>query len=103
MSEVSESLDSLRAFCTAEDRLVPKPSEWSRLYGLLKNTRRNGTGGWDPPLPLILGAWHDSSPEEKQRRFEEHLRWAQEQDQPPEVGTFLRALPEEDWCHTGEC
>jgi hypothetical protein len=41
-------------------------------------------------------------PIEKQLRFREHIQWAYDQNQLDEVGTFLRALPEEKWAHFGE-
>jgi hypothetical protein len=41
-------------------------------------------------------------PIEKQLRFKEHLQWAAEQGQLDEIGTFLRSLTEELWCHLGE-
>ena len=95
-------IESLWEFCTAENRLVPMPPQWNELYGMLKNTRQKPSGGWEPPLPLILGAWHHSMPIEKQLRFQEHIRWAEAQGQLEEVGAFLRSLPEEQWCHVGE-
>jgi len=68
--------ESLWELCTANNRLVPMPPQWSDLYGMLKNTRQKPSGGWEPPLPLILAAWHHSMPIEKQLRFKEHLHWA---------------------------
>jgi len=98
----TETFDSLWAYCTVNNRIVPMPSQWNDLYGMLKNTRQNPSGGWQPPLPLILAAWHDSMPIEKQLRFKEHLEWAQANGQLGEIGRFLRDLPEDKWCHFGE-
>ena len=78
------------------------PPQWDELYRMLKNTRQIPSGCWEPPLPLILAAWHHSMPIEKQMRFKEHLQWAQTQCQLDETGKFLRALPEIQWCHFGE-
>jgi hypothetical protein len=97
-----DSLDALWEFCTANNRLVPKPPQWTQLYGILKNTHQNLSGGWEPPLPLVLAAWHHSKPLEKQLRFKEQLRWAVAQNQLPEMNAFLRSLPETHWCHFGE-
>jgi len=97
-----ETFDSLWEYCTANNRLVPIPTYWSKLYGLLKNTHQKSSGGWEPPLPLILGAWHHSLPIDKQLRFKEHIRWAESQWQLDEVASFLRSLSEEHWCHDGE-
>jgi hypothetical protein len=97
-----DSLDALWEFCTANNRLVPMPPQWNALYGILNNTRQKPSGGWEPSLPLVLGAWHHSMPIEKQLRFKEHLHWAEAQNQLPEITAFLRSLPEDQWCHFGE-
>ena len=102
MSDEVETPESLWAFCTSENRLVPMPERWNELFQMLKNTRQKLSGGWEPPLPLILAAWHHSMPLDKQLRFKEHLEWADQQGQIAEVGRFLRSLPESDWCHLGE-
>jgi len=104
MSFVSkpETLESLSAYCSSSRRLVPMPERWNELYQMLKNTRQKPSGGWEPPLPLILASWHHSVPLEKKLRFKEHLSWANDQGQIEEVGKFLRSLPENDWCHLGE-
>lgn len=82
MNVGATNFDVLWAECTANNRLVPMPTQWNQLYGLLKNTRQKTSGGWEPPLPLILAAWHDTMPIDKQLRFKEHLEWAQQHDQP---------------------
>ena len=102
MSGTAVAFDALWAECTAKHRLVPMPPQWSHLYGLLKNTRQKPSGGWEPPLPLILAAWHHATPIEKQLRFKEHLEWARQHNQLDQIGAFLRALPEAQWCHVGE-
>lgn len=98
----AESFESLWSYCTAEKCLVPQPTLWSELYSKLRHTRQKPSGGWEPPLPLILAAWHHSMPIEKQLRFKEHLEWAAQQGQLDEIGTFLRSFTEEQWCHFGE-
>jgi hypothetical protein len=102
MSTHPETLESLWAHCTASNRLVPMPPQWQTLYGMLRNRLQKPSGGWEPPLPLILAAWHDSMPIAKQLRFKEHLEWAEKQGQTVEVGTYLRSLSEAQWCHFGE-
>lgn len=102
VTPAGETLEALLAYCTDHHRLVPMPAQWSKLYGMLKNTRQKPSGGWEPPLPLILGAWDHSPPAEKQLRFKEHLHWAEAQGQLQEISTFLRALPENEWLHLGE-
>ena len=98
----AEAFDSLWSYCTANNRLVPMPSQWNEFFGMLKNKKQNPNGGWQPALPLILAAWHDSLPIAKQLRFKEHIDRALSQGQLTEVGQFLRALPETQWCHFGD-
>ena len=102
MSCNTQTFGSIWSYCTVDNRLVPMPPHRNKLYGMLKNTHRKASGGWEPSLPLILGAWHHSMPIEKQLRFKEHLKWAEVQNQLPEIGAFLRSLPENQWCHFGE-
>ena len=97
-----ETLDDLINYCTSNNRLVPQPPQWSELFSMLKNTRQKPSGGWEPPLPLILAAWHHSMPIEKQLRFKDHIAWAQTHNQLEEIGRYLRSLSEEQWCHFGE-
>ncbi len=97
-----ETLDTLWDYCTMKKRVIPCPMAWKELYEMLKDKRQKTSGGWEPPLPLILGAWHYSTPIEKQLRFKEHLHWADNKGQLNEVCAFLRSLPEEKWCHFGE-
>jgi len=97
-----ESLESLKAFCAEHNRAVPMPPEWNRLFEMLTNKRRTPTGGWEPALPLVLGAWWDSIPIAKVLRFQEHLAWAEREGQLQEVGSFLRSLSEDQWAHFGE-
>jgi hypothetical protein len=102
MSDAAETFDSLWDYCTSNNRLVPMPPQWNELFGRLKNTRQKPSGGWEPPLPLILAAWHHSMPIEKQLRFNEHLKWAEAQGQLEEIGGYLRSLLDTQWCHFGE-
>jgi hypothetical protein len=100
--KINETFETLREYCTANNRLCPHPRRWAVLFGMLKNTKRKPSGGWEPPLPLILGAWHHTIPIEKFLRFEEHIRWASDNNQIEEVGKYLRSLSENDWTHFGE-
>ncbi len=97
-----ETFESLWDYCTSDNRVIPNPMAWNALYEILKDKRRTPSGGWEPPLPLILGAWNYSMPIEKQLRFKEHILWADSKDQLSEAATFLRSLPEEQWYHFGE-
>jgi hypothetical protein len=58
--------------------------------------------GWQPALPLILGAWHETPAVMKMTRLTEHIEWADQHGVLKEVDTFLRSLPESEWAHLGE-
>ena len=103
MTDIAESLDSLLAYCQDNGRVVSMPKHWSRLLEMLPGRSRNETGGWEPALPLILGAWGNTTAEEKMARLQEHLAWAATHGVLDTVGQYLRALPESDWCHLGDC
>ena len=95
-----ETFDSLWQYCCEHNRVIPK--DWNKLYSLLKNKKQKSTGGWMPSLPLILAAWYDTSPLEKQFRFKEHIKCAEQQNQLFEIGEYLRELKENEWYHFGE-
>ncbi len=69
---------------------------------MLADKRQKPSGGWEPPLPLILAAWHETMPIAKQLRFKEHVQWAADHGQLDQLGAYLRALREDEWFHLGE-
>ena len=95
-----ETLESLWEYCQVNNRAIPK--DWNGHYNKLKNRTQKPSGGWEPPLPLILAAWDTTMPLEKHLRFRQHLEWAERQDQLDEIGSYLRGLSEDDWFHFGE-
>jgi hypothetical protein len=101
MDQQKETFESLWKYCTSSDRVCPMPMKWNELYKMLKNTKRIGAG-YEPSIPLILGAWGNTSDFEKQERLKIHIQWAEDHDQLAEVGKYLRSLKEEDWAHYGE-
>lgn len=94
----SYTLESLIIYSNANERICPKPMVWQGLYDRLKGTERVGAG-WEPPLPLILAAWSDSSHNEKKMRFIKHLEWADKQNQIKEIAEYIYRLKEKDWLH----
>jgi hypothetical protein len=96
----AETFETLWGYCTASGRVIPR--DWNKLYEMLRKRRQKPSGGWEPPLPLILAAWHTTMPIEKQLRFKEHIEWAEDQGQLDEIGRYLRSLKEADWYHFGE-
>ena len=94
-------LQSLLGFVQQERRVCPMPQRWNELWQMLPDSRRVGTG-WEPPLPLILGGWWESSNQSKRERLAEHLRWADIHGILKKTDLFLRTLPENEWLHEGD-
>jgi hypothetical protein len=76
--------------------VCPQPQKWHAMWELLPNKSRKGAG-WEPPLPLILAAWWETSNLEKMLRFDQHLRWAVDHGSTEAVLDYLEALTPEDW------
>ncbi|WP_148207344.1 hypothetical protein [Paramagnetospirillum magneticum] len=100
MAEASET--ELIAYVKANGRICPMPDPWNALFNLLPNRRQLASGGWMPPLPLILAAWWLATPSSKRRCLEEHIRWAVDHGALAEIDAYLRGIPESDWFHEGE-
>jgi hypothetical protein len=98
---MSDAADSLIAYCRENGRVCPQPNLWQQLWEILPNRKRVGVG-WQPPLPLILGAWHETPGMAKMLRLAEHIEWAEKHNSLAPVAAFLRHLREEDWYHLGE-
>lgn len=98
---MSESVESLIAYCRENGRICPMPQRWTALWALLPNRNRDGAG-WQPPLPLILGAWHDTPGMMKMLRLVEHIEWAAKHNALELIAGFLRTLSEDEWFHLGD-
>jgi len=98
---MSTQLDAIISYCSENERVCPQPKKWNELWNMLPNRARQGSG-WEPALPLILAAWHDTPALLKILRLREHLEWAEKHGELDSVDKFLRALPETDWHHLGE-
>ena len=94
----TETPDSLLAYCRENERVCPQPSLWNDLWNMLPERQRIGSG-WEPSLPLILGAWNYASNLEKRMRLKEHIHWADEHGSLPEISAFLHSLTESEWHH----
>ena len=71
-----------------------QPMRWNELYELLPQKTRVGVG-WEPPAPLILGAWWDTTHTAKKQRFLEHLEWAHSHGAIDCVMAFLKTFGQE--------
>jgi len=96
-----DTVENLIAYCRENDRVCPLPLHWKKLWEMLPNRTRVGAG-WQPSLPLILAAWHDTPAVSKMLRLAEHIEWAAQHDTLKPAASFLRKLREEDWHHVGE-
>ena len=100
-ARMSRTVEDLISYCRENDRVCPKPMLWSRLWEMLPERSRVG-GGWQPPAPLILAAWHEAPAMLKMTRLAEHIQWAAQHGALGKVDNFLRGLREEDWFHIGD-
>jgi hypothetical protein len=92
----NEQLEQLLSLAQAGKRVCPVPQKWNELWELLPQRKRVGAG-WEPPLPLILGAWWHTSDAEKQSRFLSHIRWAADHGALGTVSAFINSLEPEHW------
>lgn len=100
VKQSQDSFEALWAYCQHNQRIVPR--DWLRLYRKLWNRRIGDEGRPEPPMPLILAAWHTTTALEKSMRFRCHLEWARDQGQIELIGKYLRTLDEEGWIHLNE-
>ena len=98
---MSETVESLVAYCRENRRVCPLPSAWNRLWEMLPG-RFQDDDGWRPPLPLILAAWYHTPGLLKMFRLEEHIEWAAKHGALEAVGGLLRGLREDDWLHISD-
>lgn len=92
-----EELENLLKYVQTDERICPLPVYWTSLWELLPECRQKSNGGWEPPLPLILAAWHDTTSQQKRERLEEHIKCAAEQGILDKADRFIRDLTEEQW------
>lgn len=100
--EQNDALEQLIAYCNKNRRVVPLPRIWMKLYDQLPDRQQQPSGGWEPPVPLILAAWHHTSDENKRQRLREHLQWAALHGGLEKVERLLKGLADDDWYHKGD-
>ena len=94
--EMQPKLQSLIQFCSSNGRVCPQPQKWNELWEMLPDKTRDGLG-WNPPLPLILAAWWEASSDEKRKRLQQDIIYADQKGLLGQVDQFLRDLTEEQW------
>lgn len=95
------TIEAVLAEVQQNNRICPLPQKWQKLYDLLPNKNRTGSG-WAPALPLILAAWDESSTYMKRERLRDHLEWANTHQALDQAYEYLRSLKEEDWLHADQ-
>lgn len=95
---MDDTAATLLAYCSEKGRVCPQPKWWNAIWEMLPERRQVG-GGWQPPAPLVLGAWHYSSNLEKMLRLAEHIDWADQHGDLQSIAALLRGLPENEWHH----
>jgi hypothetical protein len=90
------SVDEVLAIATLNGRVCPQPQQWNALWELLPGRKRSGSG-WEPPLPLILAAWWETSDQAKRERLASHIQYAAENGALDAVAKYLSSLTDEQW------
>jgi len=90
LEEIIDYLDEKNIVC-------PQPNHWNKLWSRLPDCVRNENGEWSIGQPLILGAWWDSTDQEKRERFVEHINWANEHDMLEKFYRMMLDIDEEGW------
>lgn len=82
---------------TKNNRVCPNPNLWNDLHILA--TASDFNGHTPPSLPLILGAWWDTSDSDKSKRLKELIDWCYVASVSDIAWTFIQSLDESEWHH----
>lgn len=96
---MEEKLKSLIEYAQSEGRVCPMPILWTELWKTLPDLRQKDTGGWEPPPPLILAAWYDTSANDKRDRLKLHIEYAVKKGVLDKIDKFLRELKLDQWAY----
>jgi len=86
-------LTSLEQFCRSDGRVCPLPVYWVRLWEMIAKASPDK----EPPLPLILAAWNETTHLDKMVRLVEQLEHAEKNGTLGAVDSYLRELPLSRW------
>jgi hypothetical protein len=89
---------TLMVIARRNNRVCPRPPQWSQLYQLLGGERQADL--LSPPVQSWL--WPRLSGLQKRLRFREHVEWAERHGRLEQIARFMTALQEDDWVHMGE-
>jgi len=82
---------------TKNNRVCPNPNLWNDLHTLAIESNFNSHT--PPSLPLILGAWWDTSDLDKSERLKELIDWCYVTNVSDVAWTFIQSLDESEWHH----
>ena len=82
---------------TKNNRVCPNPNLWNDLHTLAIESDFNSHT--PPSLPLILGAWWDTSDLDKSERLKELIDWCYVANVSDVAWTFIQSLDESEWHH----
>lgn len=89
------SLVELLSLINVNNRVCPEPKTWHDLYMILVDETYCEHD--EPPLPLILNGWHDSTNEEKKLCFMQLLKWAHLNKVGDIAWHYVNAMSECEW------
>lgn len=96
MDTTSEKLAKLIEYVKSEGRICPMPMFWNDFYEMLPDKKRVGDK-WEPPTPMILGAWHGTPGFIKQLIFITQIEYAASHNFLNKADNYLRSLTEDQW------
>jgi len=94
----NEQLQGILKYISEEGRICPQQNKWHELWEMLPDKQRHANG-WNPPLPLILVDWDNSTARQKMMRFKLHIQYAAHKGILDRIEAFIKALKCEEW-HT---
>ena len=99
MNSLTPTIEEMLGSMDVAGRIWPVPQHWDAVWKMLPERTMDGSGHWQPKLPLILSGWWHSSDAEKRNRFESHLRWGDAHGALTDIANYLNALQPAAW-HT---
>ncbi len=91
------SINEFMTEVTKNNRVCPNPILWNDLHTLATESDFNNHIA--PSLPLILGAWWDTSNVDKAERLKELVDWCYATEVYDIAWTFVKSLDESEWHH----
>lgn len=98
----NKKLFSLLQYVISDEKVFPKPSEWTKIYKLGTKKQKELRLAERFPPPLILAVYHSSSEKDKQLRLIEQIEYAQKNGFLDEVENCIRAIESFDWEYAEE-